>query len=66
MDKYPKNKTGIELEKTGAELFTAIGLKCFSHLDQIKLSDITPGYSENENVEFDYIIPEGKLCLISF
>ncbi len=55
---------GKELEEYGAKIFKDIGLNCFYNLDQIKLSDITPVYPENEHIEFDYIIPHDKVCLI--
>ena len=65
-DKYQliQEKSGKELEKFGSDLFKKIGLECFNDLNQVKLNDITSGYSDNEHLEFDYIIPEGKLCLI--
>lgn len=55
---------GTELEKYGAEIFQNIGLICCYDLSQVRLSDITTGFSESEHIEFDYIIPHNKICLI--
>jgi DGQHR domain-containing protein len=55
---------GKELEEYGYKIFRDIGLNCFYNLGQIKLSDIAPDYSENEHLEFDYLIPHNKVCLI--
>ncbi|MGD1712221.1 DGQHR domain-containing protein [Dapis sp. BLCC M172] len=64
MDKFLQGKEGKELEKIGADIFRAIGLDCFDGLGQVLLKNITSGYPENENLEFDYMIPEDKVCLI--
>jgi DGQHR domain-containing protein len=64
MDESFKGKIGPELEEIGAKIFKTIGLNCFAHLKQAQLNDITSGYSENEHLEFDYLIPENKVCLI--
>jgi len=53
-----------ELENYGNGIFKDIGLNCFSSLGQIKLSNITSGYPDEEHIEFDYIIPNDKVCLI--
>ncbi|MGD1805646.1 DGQHR domain-containing protein [Dapis sp. BLCC M126] len=53
-----------ELEKAGASIFRAIGLDCFYDLGQVPLKKITSGYPENQHLEFDYMIPEDKVCLI--
>ncbi|PSB09017.1 DGQHR domain-containing protein [Pleurocapsa sp. CCALA 161] len=55
---------GKELEEYGNKIFNNIGLTCFSSLGQIRLSTIASGYAENEHIEFDYIIPNNKICLI--
>ena len=65
MDRFLQGKIGKELEKIGADIFEKIGLNCFNNLGQIKLNSIRSGYPENEHLEFDYIIPENKVCLIS-
>ncbi len=64
MDKFLQGKEGKELEKIGADIFQAIGLDCFYDLGQVLLKTITSGYPENEHLEFDYMIPEDKVCLI--
>ena len=53
-----------ELEKHGAKIFQSIGLTCCFDLPQVRLNDITSGFSEDEHLEFDYIIPCGKIFLI--
>lgn len=53
-----------KLEQDGAEIFGAIGLTCYNNLPQVKLKNITSGYPDNEHLEFDYLIPENKMCLI--
>ncbi|MDJ0569972.1 MAG: DGQHR domain-containing protein [Pleurocapsa sp. MO_192.B19] len=53
-----------QLEEYGAKIFQNIGLTCCSDLGQVRLNDITSGYSEDEHIEFDYIIPCNKVCLI--
>ena len=63
-DNFLEEKKDTELEKIGEELFKRIGLNCICGLGQIKLNDITSGYPEGEHIEFDYLIPESKLCLI--
>ena len=63
-DNFLEGKKDTELEKIGEELFKRIGLNCICGLGQIKLNDITSGYPEGEHIEFDYLIPESKLCLI--
>ncbi|MBW4535483.1 MAG: DGQHR domain-containing protein [Pleurocapsa minor HA4230-MV1] len=55
---------GKELEEYGYKVFKDIGLNCFYNLGQTKLSDIAPEYLENEHLEFDYLIPHNKVCLI--
>ncbi|MDJ0557273.1 MAG: DGQHR domain-containing protein [Microcoleaceae cyanobacterium MO_207.B10] len=55
---------GKELEEAGASIFGAIGLDCFDGLGQVPLKNITSGYRENEHLEFDYMIPKDKVCLI--
>jgi DGQHR domain-containing protein len=55
---------GTPLENYGDVIFKSIGLTCFSSLGQIKLSSITSGYPNDEHIEFDYIIPNDKVCLI--
>ncbi|MDY7003969.1 MAG: DGQHR domain-containing protein [Cyanobacteriota bacterium] len=64
MDKFLQGKEGKELEKIGADIFKAIGLDCFYDLGQVQLKDIAPEYPENEHLEFDYMIPIDKVCLI--
>ncbi len=64
MDKFLQGKEGKELEKIGADIFQAIGLDCFYDLGQVPLKKITSGYPESEHLEFDYMIPEDKVCLI--
>ncbi|MDY7021530.1 MAG: DGQHR domain-containing protein, partial [Cyanobacteriota bacterium] len=63
-NQFLQGKEGKELETIGEELFHRIGLNCIGSVGQIKLNDITSGYTEGEHIEFDYIIPENKLCLI--
>lgn len=53
-----------ELEEYGANIFQKIGLTCCSDLGQVRLNDITSGFSEDEHIEFDYIIPCNKVCLV--
>ncbi|MGL4759627.1 MAG: DGQHR domain-containing protein [Patescibacteria group bacterium] len=53
-----------ELEEYGVKIFQDIGLTCCSNLGQVRLNDITSGFSEDEHIEFDYIIPHNKVCLI--
>ena len=53
-----------ELEEYGADVFTNIGLTCCFNLPQVRLNNITSGFSEDEHIEFDYIIPFKKICLI--
>ncbi len=55
---------GKELEQYGCEIFQKIGLKCFTSLGQTKICDIASGYADNEHLEFDYLIPHQKVCLI--
>lgn len=55
---------GTPLENYGDVIFKSIGLTCFSSLGQIKLSSITSGYPNDEHIEFDYIIPNDRVCLI--
>jgi hypothetical protein len=64
MDKSLQEKTGEELEEFGATIFKAIGLNCFDNLPQIRLNDIAQGYSEDAHIEFDYVLPVNKVCLI--
>lgn len=64
MDELFKGKNGKELEECGVQTFEKIGLKCFDNLKQAQLNQITTGYSEDEHLEFDYLIPENKVCLI--
>jgi len=58
--------TGQELEDFGQEVFTRMGLDVVHRLDQARLKDLYPSgpYSENEHLEFDYLIPCGSICLI--
>lgn len=55
---------GTNLEDYGDGIFKSIGLTCFSLLGQIRLSSITSGYPDDEHIEFDYIIPNDRVCLI--
>lgn len=64
MDKILQGKKGPDLEVDAAKLFETIGLKFFRNLGQVNLNKITSGYSKNEHIELDYIIPEKKICLI--
>ena len=64
MNKSLQAKSGKELEQEGKCIFEAIGLKCFNDLGQVQLKDIAPEYPNNEHLEFDYMIPIDKVCLI--
>lgn len=64
MNKSLQGKSGKELEQEGKCIFKAIGLDCFNDLGQVQLKDIAPEYPNNEHLEFDYMIPIDKVCLI--
>lgn len=64
MDELFKGKNGKELEECGVQTFEKIGLKCFGNLRQAQVNKISSGYPEDEHLEFDYLIPENKVCLI--
>lgn len=64
MNKSLQGKSGKELEQEGKCIFEAIGLDCFNDLGQVQLKDIAPEYPNNEHLEFDYMIPIDKVCLI--
>jgi hypothetical protein len=57
---------GSELEDFGQEVFTRMGLECTHRLNQVQLRNIRPSgpYSDEEHLEFDYLIPYGNTCLI--
>ena len=64
MNKSLQEKEGKELEEAGKLIFQAIGLDCFNNLGQVQLKSIAPEYAENAHLEFDYMIPIDKVCLI--
>ncbi len=73
MDRFLKSlqgKKGQELETIGSDIFKKIGLKCITIIDkhkrQIPIKQIKPDYTgtSDDNIEIDYFIPEGKVCLI--
>ena len=64
MNKSLQEKEGKELEEAGKLIFQAIGLDCFNNLGQVQLKSIAPEYAENDHLEFDYMIPIDKVCLI--
>lgn len=57
---------GRELEDYGQEVFTRMGLICAHRLNQVRLQDLDPAgsYSADEHLEFDYLIPYEKICII--
>ena len=59
-----QNLKGKDLEEYGAKIFQNLGLTCCYGLNQVRLNDITTGYSDSEHIEFDYIIPHNNVCLI--
>lgn len=60
------NPSGRDLEDYGQEIFTSMGLVCVHRLNQARLKDIDPSgpYSNNEHLEFDYLIPVNDTCLV--
>ena len=58
--------TGQHLEAEGKRLIEGMGLRCFSSLGNVKLNQINPSsaVSAGENLEFDYFVPHGSVCLI--
>ncbi len=60
------NLTGHELEAFGQKVFSRMGLKCVYPLNQVRLLDLDPDgpYPASEHLEFDYLIPCEKVCLI--
>lgn len=59
-----QNLQGAELEDYGKKVFQNIGLTCCSDLGQVRLCNISSSFPENEHIEFDYIIPHNRVCLI--
>lgn len=57
---------GRELEIFGRDVFARMGLLCVGQLNQACLRDIDPSgpYSNRDNLEIDYLIPCGEICLI--
>ncbi len=57
---------GRDLEDYGQEVFTRMGLICAHRLNQVRLLDLDPAgsYSADEHLEFDYLIPYEKICII--
>ena len=58
--------TGRQLEGQGKALIESMGLKCFTSLGNVKRNEINPSsaVSAGENLEFDYLVPQGSVCLI--
>lgn len=58
--------TGKELEKEGKEVFTKFGFTCVANLANAQLNDIDPTglHASGEHLELDYLIPQGKVCLV--
>lgn len=54
------------IQAEGQEIFEKMGFACFDDLGQVRLCDLAPGrpVSQNEHLEFDYLIPFGNVCLI--
>ena len=64
MDDFLISKEGKQLEKSVAEIFEKIGLKCFNYVGQVQLNRLTTGYKDCEHIEIDYFIPTDKTCLV--
>ena len=58
--------TGQKLEDEGKHLIESMGLKCFTSLGNIQLNQVNPSsaVSAGEHLEFDYLVPQGTVCLI--
>jgi DGQHR domain-containing protein len=58
--------TGHKLEDFGQQVFTRMGLESVSRLNQVRLIEMHPDgpYTEDEHIEFDYLISYGNTCLI--
>lgn len=58
--------SGTRLEDFGKEVFERLGVRCFHRLQHARLIQIDPSgsYSNNEHLEFDYLIPLDRICII--
>jgi len=58
--------SGPELEDHGSHVFSKMGLTCVDNLNHVRLVDLDPDgtHSASEHLELDYLIPEGKTCLV--
>ena len=57
---------GRKLEDHTQNLFSKIGLTCVHGLEQVRLIELDPNgdYGRGEHLEFDFLIPYGKTCLV--
>ena len=58
--------TGQKLEDEGKRLIESMGLKCFTSLGNVQLNQVnsSSAVSAGEHLEFDYLVPQGTVCLI--
>ena len=57
---------GDKLQEEGRQLIEKMGLTCLTNLGNIPLQQIAPTSSvgSGEHLEFDYLVPIGRVCLI--
>src|ERR1700688_4783402 len=58
--------SGAELEAVGVDCFKQLGVTAIGGLAQVLLRDFDPSgaHGQNDHFEFDYLIPQGPLCLV--
>ena len=57
---------GDKLQEDGRQLIENMGLTCLTNLGNVSLQQIDPTRSvgSGEHLEFDYLVPMGRVCLV--
>jgi hypothetical protein len=58
--------TGPQRELKAKEIFSGIGLPCIYPLNDVQLRDLDSvgAYGADEHLEFDFLLPYGRVCVI--